>query len=294
MTNSCQQSEQTPGSWQTARFTLKRPVYQDTGRLRPWLMGIVNLTPDSFSDGGRYNQTKTAIQYAQQLLKDEADILDIGAESTRPGAEAVNLETEWQRLSPVLTELVRWNVPLSLDSMKPEIMQRALDLGVDILNDVGGFQLPQTQSVLAKSQAGAVVMHMQGQPRTMQRNPQYLNCVSDVLHFLTNQVNTLTSLNVLPNRIMVDPGFGFGKNLGHNLDLLRATAQFAALGAGVLVGVSRKSMIGQITGQVEPSLRISGSVQAATMATGLGATVLRVHDVQATRDALRVQNAVLG
>ncbi len=293
MTNPCQQYEQTTGGWQTARFTLQRPVYQDTGRLRPWLMGIVNLTPNSFSDGGRYNQINTAIHHAQQLLKEGADILDIGAESTRPGAETVDVETEWQRLSPVLTELVRWNVPLSLDSMKPEIMQRALDLGVDILNDVGGFQLPQSQSVLAQSQAGAVVMHMQGQPRTMQHNPQYLNCVSEVLHFLTNQVNTLTFLKVLPNRMMVDPGFGFGKTLRHNLELLRATAQFSALGAGVLVGISRKSMIGQITGQPEPSLRISGSVQAATMATGLGATVLRVHDVQATRDALLVQNAVL-
>jgi dihydropteroate synthase len=189
---------------------------------------------------------------------------------------------------------VKWNIPISLDSMKPEIMQRALDLGIDILNDVGGFQLPKAQTVLAQSQAGAIVMHMQGQPRTMQNSPQYLDCVHEVLQFLEKQVSILTYLKVSPCRIMVDPGFGFGKNLTHNLELLRATEQFTKLAAGVLIGISRKSMIGQITGHTNPQLRVAGSVQAATIAANFGAAVLRVHDVQATQDALLVQNAVLG
>lgn len=260
----------------------------------PLVMGIVNVTPDSFSDGGQFNAIDTALKHAQQLLDDGADILDIGGESTRPGAQAVNAEQEWARVGPILRELVKWQIPISVDTMKPEIMSQSLELGVDILNDVNGFRAQGAAELLADSDAAGVVMHMQGEPRTMQSNPQYDEVVFDVADFLAERVGQLMRLGVEPQSLLVDPGFGFGKTLHHNQALFQSIKQFAKIGAGVLVGVSRKRMIGDITGRADAKDRVSGSVAAALLAAQSGAAVVRVHDVAETVDALKVLNWAQG
>jgi dihydropteroate synthase len=196
------------------------------------------------------------------------------------------------RLRDVLKELVSWNVPLSIDTMKTTVMAKAVDMGADILNDVNGFRDEGAENVLAQSNAGAVVMHMQGEPRTMQNSPVYTNVVSDVEAFLNQRLLTLEKQGVHASRILVDPGFGFGKTLEHNIDLMRATLLFSTLGAGVLVGVSRKRMIAELTGQTDPAQRTMGSVAAAVYAAQHGAAVLRVHDVRDTVDALKVWSAL--
>ncbi len=272
--------------WKAGRFEL---TYTHG---KPLIMGIVNVTPDSFSDGGRYNQTSLAIEHARKLVEQGAQILDLGGESTRPGSQGVTAEEEWARVAEVLKELISWNVPVSIDTMKVDVMARAVDLGVDILNDVNGFRDAGAEQVLAQSNAGAVVMHMQGEPRTMQNAPQYSNVVSDVEAFLNQRLVALEQLGVQASRILIDPGFGFGKTLQHNIDLLKATSLFSTLGAGVLVGVSRKRMIAELTGQADPALRTAGSVAAATYAAQQGAAVLRVHDVRETVEALKVTFAL--
>jgi len=275
-------------------FTVRsaRPKAHTYTHGKPLIMGIVNVTPDSFSDGGRYNQTSLAIEHARKLVEQGAQILDIGGESTRPGSQGVTAEEEWARVAEVLKELISWNVPVSIDTMKVDVMARAVDLGVDILNDVNGFRDAGAEQVLAQSNAGAVVMHMQGEPRTMQNAPQYSNVVSDVEAFLNQRLVALEQLGVQASRILIDPGFGFGKTLQHNIDLLKATSLFSTLGAGVLVGVSRKRMIAELTGQADPALRTAGSVAAATYAAQQGAAVLRVHDVRETVEALKVTFAL--
>ena len=273
-------------TWKAGRFEL---TYSHG---KPLIMGIVNVTPDSFSDGGKHNSTKLAIEHACKLVDEGAQVLDIGGESTRPGAQGVDADEEWARVGDVLNELTRWNIPISIDTMKADVMARALDLGVDILNDVNGFRDAGAEAVLANSNAGAVMMHMQGEPRTMQNSPHYNHVVSDVEAFLNQRMIALEKLGVQANRILVDPGFGFGKTLQHNIDLMKATPLFSTLGAGVLVGVSRKRMIADLTGQTDPGLRTAGSVAAATYAAQHGAAVLRVHDVRETVEALKVTFAL--
>ena len=273
-------------TWKAGRFEL------NYSHGKPLIMGIVNVTPDSFSDGGKHNSTKLAMEHARKLVDEGAQILDIGGESTRPGAQGVDADEEWARVGDVLKELVRWNIPISIDTMKANVMTRAVELGVDILNDVNGFRDAGAEAVLANSNAGAVVMHMQGEPRTMQNSPQYNHVVSDVEAFLNQRIIALEKLGVQANRILVDPGFGFGKTLQHNIDLMKATPLFSTLGAGVLVGVSRKRMIADLTGQTDPGLRTAGSVAAATYAAQHGAAVLRVHDVRETVEALKVTFAL--
>lgn len=273
-------------TWKAGRFEL---TYTHG---KPLIMGIVNVTPDSFSDGGRFFNSLKAIDHARQLLESGADILDIGGESTRPGAQGVDAQEEWARLRDVLKELVSWNVPLSIDTMKATVMAKAMDMGADILNDVNGFRDEGAESVLAQSNAGAVVMHMQGEPRTMQNSPVYTNVVGDVEAFLNQRMVALEKLGVHASRILVDPGFGFGKTLEHNIELMRATLLFSTLGAGVLVGVSRKRMIAELTARTDPAQRTTGSVTAAIYAAQHGAAVLRVHDVRETADALKVWSAL--
>jgi dihydropteroate synthase len=273
-------------TWKAGRFDL---TYTHG---KPLIMGIVNVTPDSFSDGGNFFNALKAIDHARQQLENGANILDIGGESTRPGAAAVDADEEWKRVGPVLKELVSWKVPLSIDTMKPSVMVKAIDLGVDILNDVNGFRAEGAAQVLAQSNAGAVLMHMQGEPQTMQNSPQYSNVVSEVEAFLNQRTVELEGVGIPAERIVIDPGFGFGKTLQHNLDLLKATPLFSTLGAGVLVGVSRKRMIAELTGQTDPVLRMSGSVAAASYAAQHGAAVLRVHDVRETVDAIKVWSAL--
>lgn len=272
--------------WKAGRFEL------ELTQGKPLIMGIVNVTPDSFSDGGKFFHTLKAIDHARQLLEAGANILDVGGESTRPGAAGVGVDEEWVRVSDVLRELISWNVPVSIDTMKATVMARAVDLGADILNDVNGFRDEGAEQVLTQSAAGAVVMHMKGEPRTMQDSPVYTHVVDEVAGFLKSRIVDLEQLGVAANRILVDPGFGFGKTLQHNIDLLRATEQFSALGAGVLVGVSRKRMIADLTGQTDPAARVSGSVAAAIYAAQQGAAVVRVHDVRETADALKVWSAL--
>jgi len=253
-------------------------------------MGIVNATPDSFSDGGAFTH-RVIIDHAMDLLVQGADVLDVGGESTRPGAQPVDAAEEWRRIGPVLAALRDCGVPLSVDTFKPEIMRRALDAGADMINDVYGLRQPGAIAAVAASSCALCVMHMQGEPRTMQQQPVYEDVVTDVARFLRERVDALRAAGVQDDRIVLDPGFGFGKTVQHNYVLLQRLEQLTDLGLPVLVGVSRKSMIGAVINR-PASARVSGSVAAALAAVARGARVLRVHDVAATRDALAVWHAI--
>lgn len=255
-------------------------------------MGIVNVTPDSFSDGGQHASTDAAISHARRLIDEGAQILDIGGESTRPGAEPVSLKRELERVMPVVESLRHAGVALSVDTCKPDVMRAVLDAGADIINDVTGFRLLASREVIAKHSAcGVCVMHMQGEPRTMQSAPQYDDVVAEVASELEQAAKSLESLGIASSRIALDPGFGFGKTQAHNYTLLRQLPEIMALGYPVVIGVSRKSMIGAITGR-SIDQRVYGSVAAAVLAVNLGARIVRVHDVQATHDALAIWEAL--
>lgn len=255
-------------------------------------MGIVNVTPDSFSDGGKHATTDTAIRHARKLIEEGAQIIDIGGESTRPGAEPVPIQRELERVIPLVESLKHANVALSVDTCKPDVMKAALDAGADIINDVSGFRhVAAREIVAAHPNCGLCVMHMQGQPQTMQADPVYDDVVKDVSRELAQTAATLVSSGVRSKRISLDPGFGFGKTLAHNYELLRHLDQVAELGYPVLVGMSRKSMIGAVTGR-SLEQRTAGSVAAALMAVMAGARIVRVHDVAPTFDALAIWQAV--
>jgi dihydropteroate synthase len=249
-------------------------------------MGIVNLTPDSFSDGGLFHAPKRAIEQAQRLLEEGADLLDLGAESTRPGAMPITDDQEWQRLQPVLQELLTWNVPISVDTYRAQTMRRALEMGVDIINDIWALRQPQAQEVCVTSQAGLCIMHMHGEPTTMQSNPMAGDAVASVSDFLKSRRDDLLQQGVHPQRIMLDPGIGFGKTVEQNFSLLARQAECCRWGP-VLVGWSRKSSLGAVTG-LPVQERLLPSVVAAVLAAERGASVLRVHDVAATRAGLKV------
>lgn len=257
---------------------------------RPLVMGIVNVTPDSFSDGGRFFDAARAVAHARRLVEDGADMLDIGGESSRPGAQPVGLDEELRRVLPVIEALAGLGVPLSIDTVKPEVMRRAVGSGASIINDIAALRAPDALEAAAGTQAAVCLMHMQGEPGTMQAAPRYGDVVAEVRDFLAQRVAAAQSAGIAAERIVVDPGFGFGKRIEHNLALLRHLDCFAGLGACVLAGLSRKSMLGQITGQ-EVSLRDTASVAAALLAAQNGARILRVHDVAAMRDALAVWQA---
>lgn len=267
--------------WQTTRFTLDLQ--------QPKIMGIVNLTPDSFSDGGTYSQTvKAACNHAEQLLRDGADILDIGGESTHPNASVVTPQEEWQRVRNVLAEVSRWNVPISLDTRRTSVMQQALEHDfVDIINDVQALEDAGAVELLAQQpQTGICLMHMKGTPSTMQSQAAYQNVVQEVYDYLQQRQAACTLAGIAPERIVWDMGFGLPKNLQHNQALMQNLRQFDQ--RPVLVGVSRKSMIGEITEREQARERVSGSVAAALFAYTQGAAILRVHDVRETVDALNV------
>ena len=258
---------------------------------RPLIMGVVNVTPDSFSDGGHYLQTAAAVARAQQLIAEGADILDVGGESTRPGATPVTLEEERRRVLPVLAALTDAGVPLSVDTWKPELMREAAAAGASIINDVNGFEAPGALAAVAGSGCAICIMHRQGNPETMQQAPQYGDVVAEVGSYLDARVAAAERAGIARERIVVDPGFGFGKTLEYNLALLRGIGNLARPGVPVLAGLSRKSMIGALTGR-EVGARVFGSVAAALIAAQRGAAIVRVHDVAATRDALAVWTAV--
>jgi dihydropteroate synthase len=260
---------------------------------RPLVMGIVNATPDSFSDGGRYLAADAAIEHARRLLDDGADMLDIGGESTRPGSAAVGQAEELGRVLPVLEALRDCGRPLSVDTRHSGVMRGVLDAGADMINDVAGFRAPGALEAVAGGTAGLCVMHMLGEPSTMQQAPVYRDVVAEVSAFLQDRVSALLACGVARERIVLDPGIGFGKNLDHNLSLLRGLPALAGLGFPLLLGVSRKSMIGQVTGRGVGE-RMAGSVAAALASVHLGAAIVRVHDVAETKDALAVWQAIEG
>jgi dihydropteroate synthase len=258
---------------------------------RPLIMGIVNLTPDSFSGDGVGNDAARAIDHARHQLEAGADILDLGAESTRPGAPPVAAEDELARLLPVLRALRDAPVPLSVDTMKPAVMRAALAEGAAMINDIRALGEPGALEAVAASDAAVCLMHMQNDPRTMQQAPHYLDVVAEVGGYLEERARACELAGIGHDRIVLDPGFGFGKTPEHNLALLRALPELALRGFPVLAGISRKSMLGAITGRPVEQ-RVHASVAAALLAVQKGAAIVRVHDVAATRDALAVLNAV--
>ncbi len=258
---------------------------------RPLIMGVVNVTPDSFSDGGKFIELKHALTHARALIAEGADLLDIGGESTRPGAAPVRLDEERRRVLPLIEALAGGAVPVSVDTQKPELMREAVAAGAAMVNDVYGFRAPGAFEAVAASKAAICIMHMQGEPRTMQHDPTYTDVVSDVRDYLAERVRAAQAAGMARERIVVDPGFGFGKTLAHNLALLRQLAKFKDIGGVLLAGLSRKTMLGKLTGR-EPDERVFASVAAAMIAVQNGAQIVRVHDVAATRDALAVLAAV--
>ena len=258
---------------------------------RPLIMGVVNVTPDSFSDGGRFFGTQQAVEHARMLVEEGADILDIGGESSRPGAEPVGLDEELRRVMPVLEQLAQLPIPVSVDTCKPEVMRRAIAAGAAMVNDINALREPGALEAVAESQAAVCLIHMQGEPRTMQQDPHYQDVLTEVTAFLAQRVEAARQAGIARERIVIDPGFGFGKKTGHNLELLRGLPRIAGLGQPVLVGLSRKSLFGKITGKAVAD-RVSASVAAALLAAERGAALVRVHDVAATRDALLVLNAI--
>jgi dihydropteroate synthase len=272
--------------WQTTRFRIDLS--------RPQVMGIVNVTPDSFSDGGRHHTTQAALVHAEQLLKEGADMLDIGGESSRPGAPPVSLEDELARVIPVLREVMKWQVPISIDTYKPHVMQAVLDAGADIVNDIWALRQSGARAVVARHPScGVCLMHMAGVPSTMQLNPMQGLALRKVREFLNEQAQQLQVLGVDPKRIALDPGVGFGKTVAQNFELLSGQIDLLALGFPLLVGWSRKSSLGAVTG-CEVHERMVPSVAAALLAVERGARIVRVHDVAHTVQALKVwQSATL-
>jgi dihydropteroate synthase len=266
-----------------------RPLRLD----RPRVVGILNVTPDSFSDGGSHISVDDAVAHGLRLVEEGADMLDIGGESTRPGADGVSVEEEIRRVVPVIEQLAaRTIVPLAIDTSKPEVMRAAVAAGVGMINDVYALRRDGAMDAVAQLGVPVCLMHMQGEPRSMQAEPHYDDVVGEVHRFLTDRLFACELAGIDRRKVMVDPGFGFGKTLEHNLALLRALERFSNLGSGVYVGLSRKSMIGAMTGRQLPAERAAGSTAAALIAAQRGARMVRVHDVAATVDVLAVWHAV--
>lgn len=259
---------------------------------KPLIMGIVNATPDSFSDGGEHNGLQAAVAWGRKLAREGADILDVGGESTRPGAAEVSVEEEIERVVPVVRALAREGFAVSVDTSKPEVMSAALEAGACILNDIRAFELPGALDVAAASQAGLVIMHMQGTPQTMQDEPNYEDLLGEIEAYLRARERALIERGVRQEQICWDAGFGFGKTLEHNFSILKHTERFAASGRPYLMGLSRKSSLGAVTNQKDPSKRVVSSVAGALLAVERGAQIVRVHDVRETREAFDVWQAL--
>jgi len=258
---------------------------------RPLIMGIVNTTPDSFSDGGNWNDAQAAIRHALKLREEGADILDVGGESTRPGAAAVPADEEIRRVLPVIEALAGQGCVVSVDTMKPEVMRAALDAGAAMVNDVMALRAPGALEAVAACEAAVCLMHMQGGPQSMQHAPRYADVVGEVALFLQGRVRACAAAGIAGERLVIDPGFGFGKTLQHNLSLLKHLKRLAETGVPVMAGLSRKSMLGTLTGR-EVEAREFAGVAAHLAAVARGARLVRVHNVVAMRDALAVWNAV--
>ncbi len=280
-------------NYQRRSFTLRFPS-RNVETNRTLVMGVLNVTPDSFSDGGRYLQPEQAIERGEQMVREGADLLDVGAESTRPRSEPITHEEEWRRLEPVLKVLVdRLDIPVSVDTYKPDTAAKALDLGASFLNDVTGLRNEEMVRVVAGYDVPAVIMHMQGDPKTMQVDPQYREVVADILRFFRERVADAVRGGVDEEKLIVDPGIGFGKTLGHNLEILRRLGEFRSLGRPILIGPSRKSFIGKVL-DLEVDERLEGSLTATVLAMAKGASIVRVHEVRETVRAIRMADAILG
>ena len=272
------------GVWRCGRFELLLA--------RPLVMGILNVTPDSFSDGGQHDDPASAVLWGERLIAEGASILDIGGESTRPGAHPLGASAELARVRPVVGRFAGDPIPVSIDTRHAEVARACVEAGASIINDVSGFRDRAMVEVAAGCDAGVVVMHMLGEPGTMQANPRYDDVVREVGGYLLAQATVLEAAGVARDRIAIDPGFGFGKTLAHNLELLRRLPELVELGYPVLVGTSRKRFLGEITGVDEPSERVGASLAAALWAVERGAAVVRAHDVGATAQALAVARAL--
>lgn len=274
------------------------PILRCRGQLldltRPQVMGVLNVTPDSFSDGGRYASLEAAVAHGVRLAGEGAAVIDVGGESTRPGADPVSLDEELERVVPVIERLrAATSAIVSVDTSKPAVMRAAAQAGAGLINDVRALREPGALEAAAGSGCAVCLMHMQGQPRTMQQDPSYTDVVAEVRAFLAGRVAAARAAGMAADQILVDPGFGFGKNVTHNLTLLRHLGELASLGAPLLVGLSRKSLIGTLTGRTGGE-RIHGSIALAVLAVAGGARIVRAHDVAATVDALKVTAAVIG
>jgi dihydropteroate synthase len=257
---------------------------------KPRVMGIVNVTPDSFSDGGRFFDPEAAVSHARRLVEEGADLLDLGGESTRPGSAPVSEAEEIRRIVPVLRRLEELRTPVSVDTRRAGVMRAALDAGASMINDIQALTGPGALAAVSDSGCAVCLMHMQGEPATMQRDPHYDDVLAEVKSFLKERVEAAVAAGVARRRVVVDPGFGFGKNVAHNLELLRRLGEFGELGVPVLAGWSRKSSLGKLTGR-EVGDRLAGSLAAALLALQSGATILRVHDVKETKDVIAVWEA---
>ncbi len=278
---------------QLERLAMPRPAWAGLALERPLLMGIVNVTPDSFSDGGEFMAADQAIRQGRALLDEGADILDVGGESTRPGATPVPAEEEVRRIEPVVRALAAVGALVSVDTRHARVMAAALAAGARIINDVSALAgEPESLAVAARSRAPVVLMHMPGDPRTMQDNPSYTLASLDVLEYLAARVDACFAAGIPRERIVVDPGIGFGKRSAHNLDIMTRLALFHALGCGVLLGLSRKGLIGHVGGGLSPKERMPGSVAGALYGVSQGVQILRVHDVAATRQAIATWQAI--
>lgn len=281
------QRTSTERTWRCGRFELSLG--------RPLVMGILNVTPDSFSDGGLHDGPLAALQHGRAMIADGADIIDIGGESTRPGSDEVMPAAEISRVRPVLTALVRdFDKPVSVDTRHAECARACMDAGASIINDVSGFRDTAMVDLAAGCDAGVVVMHMQGEPKTMQAAPVYADVVTEVRDYLAAQAAMLEDAGVARGRIAIDPGLGFGKTTADNLELLRRLPEIVALGYPVVIGASRKRFIGELTGEQVPSRRVQGSVTAAGWSVLHGADIVRVHDVRETVQALGTWSAIEG
>lgn len=287
-------------NYQKDNFNLSLGKYKLTFRKRVLIMGILNLTPDSFSGDGLYSSViagharrfEAIIKFAEKMVKDGADIIDLGGESSRPGAKPVSVKEELSRTIPVIKILVKKiKVPLSIDTYKPQVAKQALDNGVSIVNDITGLRNSRMIKVVSKYNCGVVIMHMKGKPRTMQNNPVYTSLIDEIIESLRKAINTAVENGVSQDKIIVDPGIGFGKTAQHNLEILKRLKEFKILGRPILVGPSRKSFIGKIL-NVGPEERVFGTVATCILAVENGAKILRVHDVRQLKEALKVQAAI--
>jgi dihydropteroate synthase len=273
--------------------SLARTIHDAAAAGRILVMGIVNVTPDSFSDGGRFDSVDKALAHARRLVAEGADMLDVGGESTRPGAAPVEARSEIERVVPVIEAIGgELDVPVSVDTMKAEVMRAAVAAGAAMINDVNGLRDPQALAAAAELGVPVCIMHMQGEPRTMQHNPHYSDVVEDLLMFFRERVAACLDAGMAQRNLVLDPGFGFGKSLEHNLDLLDRFGRFREFGLPLLAGLSRKSMLGRITGRENADQRVAASVAGAVLAAERGADILRVHDVAETVDAVKVIHAL--